>query len=162
MTQVSEYRHPLIAYLIENRDERAMLAALRRGLGQPLGAVPDMFPYVVRFLPEDASRWDEECLYLMASLFALHPAHTAEGNLGDHLYQLAIKMGDSQATERRFQQLLRAEPEMLPDLLRQIISLLKTNEIPVNWHQLMRDIYSWYWPDRRRNVVRWWARSFWK
>lgn len=35
-------KHPYIIYLESLREDRAALAALRRGLGQPPGTVPDM------------------------------------------------------------------------------------------------------------------------
>ena len=40
---------PFIAYLHSLREERNLgaLAVLRRGLGRPVGAVPEMFRYIV-------------------------------------------------------------------------------------------------------------------
>lgn len=162
MTQPNmEQEHPLIGFLIANQENRAMLAALRRGLGAEPGGVPDMFPYVVRFVSEKPGQWHERCVYMIASLFALHPFAGQQGNLGGHLRKLADELGDDQSTERRFINLMRAEPEMLSDLLRQIISLLKSKDIAVNWQQLMRDVSTWNSPDARRWTTRRWASEFW-
>lgn len=154
--------HPLITFLQEHCEERAMLAALRRGLGQPPGSIPDMFPYVVPFVGDDMRGWREETLYLIAALFGMHPESIATGNLGTHLRRLTEELGDAAATERRFQQLLSAEPEMLPNLLRQMVGLLRSKDIPINWQQLLVDVLQWDRPERRRKVALSWAREFWK
>ncbi len=162
MTQPNtDQEHPLIGFLITHQEDRAMLAALRRGLGVEPGGVPDMFPYVVRFVSEKRGLWHERCVYMVASLFALHPLVGQQGNLGGHLRKLADEVGDDQSTERRFANLMRAEPDMLPDLLRQMISLLKSKDIPVNWQMLMRDVLTWNSSDARRWTTRRWASEFW-
>ncbi|MFQ3659692.1 MAG: type I-E CRISPR-associated protein Cse2/CasB [Anaerolineae bacterium] len=155
------YEHPLVAYLLAHQDNRAMLAALRRGLGMPPGEAPDMLPFVVPFV--NYSGWSETVAYVIASLFGLHPSHTPSGNMGAHVRRLAPnpKEDGNEAVERRFTALLRADAADLEYPLRQMISLLKSNDIPVNWHQLMSDVLQWNDPERRRNVVRRWASSFW-
>src|ERR1035437_1147702 len=57
---------------LAERDDRGALAALRRGLGKEPGEAPEMFPYVVPWLPRQASIWAEQAYYLVASLFGLH------------------------------------------------------------------------------------------
>ena len=44
------YEHGFVTYLqsLAEKDDRGALAALRRGLGQSPGSVPDTFRYVVR------------------------------------------------------------------------------------------------------------------
>ncbi|XWX05449.1 type I-E CRISPR-associated protein Cse2/CasB [Aggregatilineales bacterium SYSU G02658] len=160
MNSESTSESQLVTYLLKHQEDRAMLAALRRGLGMRPGAVPDMLPYVVPFVR--SGRWQESTVYLIASLFGLHPSHTPHGNMGAHVRKLAPMQSDgNDAVERRFTALLRTEDVDLEYPLRQMISLLKTKEIPVNWHQLMSDIARWNHPELRRNVVRRWASSFW-
>jgi CRISPR system Cascade subunit CasB len=43
--------------------------------------------------------------------------------------------------------------------VRQIVALLKSHDIPVNWNRLFEDISFWEHPERR--VQKRWARSFW-
>jgi len=74
--------HPFVEYLESLRDDRAALAALRRGLGQPPGTVASMYPYVVRWLGDDTPPWQEAAYYLIAALFAYHPAEGGTGNMG--------------------------------------------------------------------------------
>ena len=147
--------HPFISYLQQRADDRAMLAALRRGLGVAPGEAPDMFPYVVPFVKD----WNEDDIYLIAALFALHPASGGSGNMGDHMRAHARGAGDDEATERRFVQLLRMRRDTLEPRLRQQISILKSKDISVNWHQLIRDLG--YWEHPERFVQRRWAGAFW-
>ena len=68
------------------------------------------------------------------------------------------KEKDSGGVERRFVALLNCRAEDLPDHLRQFISLLKTNDMPIDWAQLLRDVIRW---DYDEDVQRNWARAFW-
>jgi CRISPR system Cascade subunit CasB len=153
-------KHPFISYLesLAISQERGALAALRRGLGQPPGTAAEMFRYVVPWLPQKAGRAQEAVYYLIASLFALHPQSTEEGNLGAHLARTRSEGGE-EALERRFTALLAAHPDDLPFYLRQAVSFLKSKEIAVNWNQLLRDLQNWDHPDRF--VQKAWAGSFW-
>lgn len=155
--------HPFIAYLqsLGEGEDRGALASLRRGLGRKPGSVPEMYRYVVPFIPQNIPTGQEAAYYLVASLFALHPKSSFQGNLGDHL-AATRDQNNSDALERRFTSLLTAHPDDLPDYLRQIVSYLKSKEVPVNWDQLFRDLQSWDHPDWRENVQRHWARTFWR
>lgn len=150
-------QHGFITYLEEHREDRAMLAELRRGLGREPGEASGMFPYVLPFVHE---QWQESSLYLIASLFALHPVSAAGGNMGDHLRTYANEVGDDAATTRRFVQLLNLHRAALDSPLRQHISLLKAKDIPVNWHDLLSALYGWNHPDRY--IQKGWASSYWR
>lgn len=160
--EAADRPHPFIEHLCELADNRAALAVLRRGLGQPPGYVPEMLRYISPFVTDRTSRWEERALYLIASLFALHPTNTDEGNMGDHLARLKSKDDENDtALERRFTHLLSAHPDDLDVYLRQAVSILRAKEIPINWNQLLQDVRSWSHPDGRAQVRRRWARSFW-
>jgi len=152
-------RHPFVEYLEGLRQDRAALAALRRGLGQPPGMAVEQFPYVVPWLPRDASRPRQGAYFLVATLFACHPDPGGTGDMGNHMAQAQEAGRDESAIERRFTALLAAHPDDLPFYLRQTVSFLRSKEVPVNWHQLMRDVMAWGHPDRY--VQQRWARSFW-
>lgn len=154
---VREY--PYVSFLESLRDDRGALAALRRGLGQPPGTVPDMYRYVVRWLPADAPPWREAAYYQIASLYAYHPAGGGSGNMGDHYARTRDPQGDDTAVERRFTALLAAHPADLDSYLRQAVGFLRSKEVAVNWHQLFSDIQAWGHPDRY--VQQRWARAFW-
>jgi CRISPR system Cascade subunit CasB len=158
-----------ITYLESLAEDRGALAALRRGLGQPPGTVPDMFRYVVPRLPENtySGSWAEKTHYLIASLYALHPVSISSGNLGDHFARLRDPDPEkNEALERRFTALLTAHPEDLHIYLRQAISFLKSKEEgekgKVNWHALMWDVLALGNPERAPDVQKRWAQSFWR
>jgi len=152
--------HPFVQYLLTLAEDRAALAALRRGLGRPPGTVPEMFPYVVPHLPAQIHPNEEAAHYTLAALFALHPSHTPRGNMGDHLAQAATG-ATREAVERRFVALLAAHPDDLPEYLRQTISFLKAQEVPVNWDALFYALRYWDHPDYGERIRRQWARAFW-
>jgi CRISPR system Cascade subunit CasB len=161
--------HSFVNYLesLAEDQDRGALAALRRGLGQPPGTAPEMYPYVVRRLPKNAypNSWTEQTFYLVAALYALHPKSTLEGNMGQHFaHTLDPNPDHNQAIERRFTALLTAHPDDLNFYLRQAISFLKSrgDGIPVNWHRLMWDLLAWGYPDSRTRVQKQWAASFWR
>ena len=63
---------------------------------------------------------------------------------------------------RRFNILLAADLDTLPDYLRQAIGLLKSNASPVavNWAQLLDDVLKWENPDGKVQLR--WSRAFWR
>lgn len=161
MTTLENY---FVTYLESLAEDRAALAALRRGLGQPPGHTPEMHPYVMRFLPKDAypNSWQEQSYYLVASLYGLHPEMGSGQNLGHHFAQtLAGDAERDKATERRFTALLTAHPDDLGFYLRQAVSFLKSKEVKINWYQLMKDVLAWGNPDWQPEVQKRWARHFW-
>ena len=158
--------HSFVTYLTSLEENRGALAALRRGLGQAPGSVPDMYRDVVPFLPQDAypGSWTERSYYLIAALYALHSESTDDGNLGNHFgLHLDHKNPErNDAIERRFIALLTAHPDDLHIYLRQGISFLRSKDTPVNWHQLMWDVTALGYPDRATGVQKRWANAFWR
>ncbi len=144
-------------------EERGALAALRRGLGRAPGTAMEMHPYVVPFT-RDLSRGQEDAFYIVAALFGLYPRESRRGGAGEKFSNLGAslkllkKEKDSGGVERRFVALLNCRAEDLPDHLRQFIGLLKTNDISIDWAQLLRDVIRW---DYDENVQRNWAKAFW-
>lgn len=156
-----------VGYLngLKEREDRAALAALRRGLGKEPGTEIDAYKHILRFNPPER----EETWYcLVAALFALHPADWhIEGpgrprvtNFGASLYRLwQQREAGRDGVERRLVALLNAHLDDLPDKLRHAVSLLRAEEIPVDWVQLIRDLRGWEADSRW--VQRSWARAFW-
>jgi CRISPR type I-E-associated protein CasB/Cse2 len=137
----------------ENSPDRGALAKLRRALYDPIEAYPIILPY----LQKDISDHELNLYALLAALFASHPKSIDAGNLGSHMRSAAGE--NIEATERRFVNLLRANWEDLPVLLRQSISFLRSKDISVNWEQLRKDLLGWNHIDGY--VQKNWARSFW-
>lgn len=154
MTDIQSNKHGFIKRLesYRDREERAVMAALRRG------HKPEMFRYVIDYQTER----NKDFIYMTASLFALHPSPNGRGNMGEHLRRLATNEGRAESTERRFVNLLRMRRETIERPLRQCISILRSADsgIPINWNRLFWDLHDWDEPDHR--IQERWARSFWR
>jgi CRISPR system Cascade subunit CasB len=155
-----------VAFLqgLAQSNDRSALAALRRGLGRPPGEEPSMHRYVAPWYRPEQSRWAEDTYYLVAALFAHHPVSWDErsgpSNLGASFARLQNAGGGSpEAVERRFASLLGVDAEDLHLHLRHAVSLLKSQDIPVDWGQLLTDLRWWGHEDRW--VQRRWAQAFW-
>lgn len=164
MVSPSEREIGFATYLkgLADAENRAALAALRRGLGKTPGESADLFPYVVRWLPDDP--WRESAFFLVASLFGLHPASLPVAsdqrrttNFGASFRLVA---DDVAGAERRFVALLNTHRDDLPEHLRHAVALLKAHDRPIDWAQLLRDVQDWNVPSR--SVQRAWAREFWR
>ena len=162
--------HPFIEYLysLSQGQHRGALADLRRGLSEPPGTAPVMFPYVARWVPEDARQsWKEKVYYLVAALFAYYQSGSKQagkqritsGNFGEHCLRAKAAKKQSESYEMRFASLLKSNVEDLPVYLRQMISLLKSAEVPINWDQLFYDLNRWN--SESQYIQRQWANSFW-
>lgn len=141
-------------------DERAALAHLRRGLGKDAWAATEMFPYVAGWT-KNLSRRYEDAYFLVATMIGLYPKESWKSedkynNLGKSLSFLKDESG---SIEKRFVALLNSDEEDLSKHLRQIVSLLKSKDAPINWFQLLKDIK--YWSNENRSVQRSWAKGFW-
>lgn len=162
-TQKQTLDGSFISYLesVLKRDDRAILAHLRRGLGREAGTAMEMFPYVAPFV-RNSYRNDENAYFLVAALFGLYPTYSwktdekGRNNLGK---STSLLSDESNSIEKRFTALLNSDEEDLPNHLRQIISLLKSKDKPVNWHELLKGIKHWNRSDRR--IQREWAKGFW-
>jgi CRISPR type I-E-associated protein CasB/Cse2 len=97
----------------------------------------------------------------VASFFAYHSGSCSDGNMGDHLAR-ARREGHEAALERRFVALLAAHPDDIADYLRQAVSFLKSNDIPIHWSQLLNDLQWWGHPEYGNRIRKRWAASFWR
>lgn len=139
--------------------DRATMAALRAGLRASNGVATEMMPFVAPFLPERESKRDEH-FFQVAALFALHPQNTFSGTFASAFRLLADKGSDS--IEKRFQMLLTCEGEQLFRHLQQCVSLLHSENIPVNWRRLLEDLTFHSWDNPERPLQLHWAREFYR
>lgn len=162
---------------LANESDRAKLAALRRGLGQPEGWHPQV-ANVVNPLIHDVPDRKAPIFYQVAALFGLHPLARRSGEAPAgrpversfthalHLYiqQQARESGRKpedvkKPLDRRVMALLNADSEDVFHHLRYTTSLLRGSEIPIDWAQLIIDLNWWETPDRE--VQRRWSRAWW-
>lgn len=154
---------------------RGALADLRRGVTGPPGTVPATYPYVIPHLPKSIDPAGNQAIpyFLIASLFALYfsgkgkEVAGTEENIGRAFRSAKLKTSTARgtpsdepdSTDQRFVALLNSDYDDLPNHLRYAISFLKSNEIPLDWHQLLKDLKNWGHPDRF--VQKNWAKGFW-
>lgn len=164
MTDTDASESAFIRYLtgLAERDDRAALAALRRGLGRPPGTAPELYPHVARFFPSDAahsSRSREDAMFIVAALFGLLPTHRAGS--GSPVRALRRLNLESESTERRVLSLLNADAVALPIHLRHLFALIRGHapDQHLDYDRLLRHVTQWDHPDRW--VQRQWARDWW-
>ena len=164
---MSDHAQSFVAHLSELAEhDRGALAHLRRSLGFAPGAFPRAYPYVERFVGPNRHASDpwRKALYLAAGLFALHPEHREGETLASALGALA-RARESASIEQRFIALLGAEPESLPNLLRQAVSLLAADGHACDYARLLNDFGVWLRPfdgEGRDRIRQRWARDFYR
>lgn len=164
---MSEHAQSFITHLIGLKEsDRGAFAHLKRSLGFDPGAYPPAYPYVERFVGADRHADDprRKALYLAAGLFALHPQHVEGTSFAATLGRVA-RQRESESIEHRFIALLGAEPESLPTLLRQAVSLLAADGIGCDYVALLDDLARWFDPrnpEARDRLRQRWARDFYR
>ena len=156
----------LVEHLLElqRRQDRAAFAVLRRAAASEPGRSADAFPLVLPWVPENArQRRDEWAYFLVATLFALHPAHAEAGNFGRTMWRTATEGSEkpNPSADLRFRRLLEADRDDLPGLLRSAVRLAASRAAPppVNYDLLLTHLLAWNHPDAW--VQREWARTYW-
>jgi CRISPR system Cascade subunit CasB len=148
-----------IGYLLnlakEGQEDRGALADLCSGLGKKPGEMARVHKHVVPYLPEKC--YDDHWYYVAATLFGSFPKHRKGRSLGAAFQPLRAK---SDSMEARFVALLNAHPDDVADHLRHVVSLLKSNEQPLDWFRLFEDLLQWDHPNGHVQLK--WARDFYK
>lgn len=156
---LDERQRTFMGYLLnlakEGQEDRGALAELRSGLGKKPGEMAHVHKHVAPYLPEKS--YDDRWYYMIATLFGAFPQHCKGRSLGAAFHPLRQK---SDSMETRFVALLNAHSDDLDDHLRHAISLLKTNEQPLDWFWLFKDLLQWDHPDGHVQLR--WARDFYK
>lgn len=106
---------------------------------------------------------DKEIPAFVAGLFATHPEVSSNGNFGATCKAIEQKRDDKRCddskltpTERRFQHLLAASRSEMPDRVKRMVLMAKSQGVAVNYEKLLHDLQ--YWGDRTKTE---WAASFW-
>lgn len=149
----------LMKFLYSNKEDRGIMADLRRGLSET--TQNRAWQHISQFCDLRNKR-ERTIVQLIAAGFAIHGSSSNENaNLGSVMLRIAI--GDGKENDglktfgSRFRRLLSASSsEELCDFLPGIILTAKTKEIQINFSRLYNDVY--YWSD---NIKIQWAASFW-
>ena len=143
-----------------NKKDSKIKAVLRRCLAFDPGAFVPSYPYVEPFLKNEDNSWRREMHYLVAGLWASHWREGRSGALMSLGKACAKYQADSKSssTERRFITLLDADTDQLPNRLRQMISLLKDQNI--DFKDLLNGLL--FWTNGQKRTQNAWARDFYR
>jgi CRISPR system Cascade subunit CasB len=172
MTATEAREYPIERVLARVATRPDVLAALRRGVGRPLDDAPSSWPYVMEAAGGVRSR--EDAAHVTLGLFALHQQSHAPGSMNQpdwgfgracrFLRQRRSTKGSSEdGVERRFRAALSAESlTALAVHLRGLVTLLRGEDIPLDFARLFWDLSAWRNPQRRDKVALRWARDYFR
>lgn len=156
------------------KQDRGRMSALKRNAGEMLpGRETSWFYSLLPKAPEQ--RKQREVYYLIATLFDFNRLPGRPGNFGQTMLQLCNNMKRDPKDFRRFHILLDSEFDRVHDpdevespwadgggelayRLRQMVMLMASKDVGIDWAELLVDLCSWSHPNRR--IQKKWARSF--
>ncbi|MFH8254231.1 type I-E CRISPR-associated protein Cse2/CasB [Streptomyces roseolus] len=170
-------------YLSDDAKAVAALARLRRGAGRPAGQLPDLWDLLDtqtlhetrrdgRPLSEAELARAEDALHTALTLWALHQQSRGTGmhqlhrperprGLGAAVHRLMPANDIDDSLRKR---LVRAgnaaDLTTLAQRLRDIVTLLRREDVPLDYALLAGQLYQWQWPDGADRVRIAWGRSF--
>lgn len=158
------------------------LSKLRRGLGREPGTVAEMWRFHQVEVPDDLARRGlvsshYEAEHHALTLFAVHqqsagptaaPVHKPKVGVGAAIRALHAGRGGegaeaSKAIDRRFYAAVTATTRAeAAHHLRGLIRMLRsrTNSVPLDYTQLVKDLWAWDQPQRRDRVRRAWGLQY--
>ncbi|WP_433574652.1 type I-E CRISPR-associated protein Cse1/CasA [Nocardia brasiliensis] len=167
-------------YLRRSAFACAELAELHRGLGKPVGSIPEIWGSTIAVVPcalrgaetsdDDAPSIAEQAAHSVLTLFAAHqrsmsvPAHVPEVSFGSAVSLLAqSRFRTAETITRRFMTVATAQSvdEMLVHL-RGLVTLLQTTKQGFDYARLGDDIANLLVPVRARAVRLVWGREFYR
>ena len=180
-TTIREFINGKIQMLINRRDPsytRATLAKLRRGVGKHPGSLPDVWDFTLDGMPQNFMSRNGEttpeqwAAYLTLTMFALHqqgkdinvnPMSVYGNSLGDAVRVLRMKRGEeaTDAVKRRFDIVVTSNSaEELAYHIRSLISMLKSESIPLDYPRLADDILKFQSISKRDGVRLRWGQDY--
>ena len=183
--EIMQFMNKKLAYLtaVSGQGEgKAMLAALRKGVGRVPGELPELFGIVLEDMPEafftkgmEPTKEEWAC-YTALTLFAMHQQgndvtlnsmHIAHNvSIGTAMSRFAGQAEDSNAQKRmavKLQALSTAKDmQEFSYHLKSIIQLLRSGGIALNYSQLAADIYEYQFPASRKSLYLKWGQDFYR
>lgn len=142
------------------------MAILRRNAGNSLAEARGALTIFYRLLPPGV-RWHEEIYFLVATLFAVNDGQSGTGDFGQTMRLLRVAAPSADALDRRMSVLLDSRFEgrdgrpgggELAYRLRQLMRLIRSKRLGVNWGLLLLDLM--HWSDSSRWVQKKWASAY--
>lgn len=166
----AETKYPIQRVLARVATRPDVLAALRRGVGRNMDEAPGSWPYVMEVA--GGSRWREESAHIALGLFALHHQSQDPGSMNRQGWSLgracrvlkqkrATQRSSEEGVERRFKGAIAADSlTSLAVHLRGLVTLLRGEDVPLDYARLYWDLTSWRSLERRDRVALRWARDY--
>lgn len=160
--------------------QRAALAQLRRGVGRKPGDDPALWNILFEDLPEEMLSWtgeatrEEWAIHTALTLFALHqqgrdpmrePMNAWDRSLGRAAALLVAQQGEDSRLRiaRRFNQVATASSiEELAHYLRELILLLRSAGIGLDYPMLASDLYQYQIADLAPRIRLRWGQDFYR
>ena len=178
--QITEFvRHKIFGILSNPVDSaaRASLARLRRGIGHVPGELPELWGEYLTDLPEAFFSHGEEisraewAVYTALTMFAMHqqgksrdsePMHRSGVSLGTAANRLIKQESeDRERIARRFYPTATASDMIeLSHHLRGLVSLFRSESIPLDYARLAADLFLFQNPDTVDRVKLRWGEDF--
>lgn len=166
-------------YRNDRSEAVAALARLRRGIGKHAGELPDLWGLTgaeplyeqqqAGALPAERIEQAEEAAYTAVTLWALHqqsqrilPMHQSGGpELGAAVRRLITDPERGEPVRKRFVRVGTATSlPILAQRLREIILLLRAEDIPLDYGRLADQLYRWQQPGGPEEVRSFWGRAY--
>ena len=179
--QIARFMHLKLNWLMSGLPDntaRASFARLRRGAGHLPGEIPQIWGEFLLDLPEElmgsktkisSAEWS---VYIALTLFAMHqqgkdrktqPMHKEGISLGAAANRLIKSEDDRQRIANRFYPAATASDiQELSNRLRGLVTILKSEDIPLDYVMLAKDLYLFQYPDHNATVKLNWGRDFCK
>ncbi|XXJ55583.1 type I-E CRISPR-associated protein Cse2/CasB [Embleya sp. MST-111070] len=163
-------------YLNDRGDAVAAIARIRRGAGKPFEDVPDLWGMLGTDPLYEPGKFDEkdterasEAAYITLTLWALHQQSHRTHRMhvpGGHELGAAVRrlMPGTEVDEPIRKRFVRAgsapHTVALAERLRDIVQLLRREEIPLDYGLLADQLYRWQQPGGRQQIRRAWGTAF--
>lgn len=162
-------------YLADRREAVSLLAQLRRGAGKPAEAMPELWELTAAealydneaLRGEAAATQAEAAAHIAVTLYALHQQSNREKGMhrpGPELGEAVRRLmpdGIDEPVRRRFVRVgASVTLDVLTYRLREIVTLLRRERIPLDYGLLADRLYQAQQPGGMHRVRRAWGRSF--
>lgn len=157
---MSKKNYPLVELLLslKNSENRAKIAALRRGASDPFNNF-EALSIIGKTIPDQNDNTFKNSM-LLATIFAEHPKHIDNQSIGDALRKVRYGLSvGAESLDARFIQLLNSDFEDLPHYLLQTCRFLANKDVGIDFHILFDDIQ--YWTHQDKFVQLKWAKDYW-
>ena len=166
--------------VMDEHQQKATLANLRRGIGKIPGELPELWGSFLEDLPEELMSpsgkpsKEEWAIYTAITMYALHQQgksistnnmNCADMSVGNAV-RILIPPGDdphNSSIMKRFNKLITASSmSELVYHLRNIIQLLRVSDIPIDYERLAEDLYEMQFVDSSAKIKLRWGQDFYK